>query len=51
MSSKNMFEKLVWDKKMKEMSKEELQEEAKRYTTKKDLFNYLRKFLKGDSNE
>ena len=25
--------------------------EAKRYTTKKDLFNYLRKFLKGDSNE
>ena len=25
--------------------------EAKRYTTKKDLFDYLRKFLKGDSNE
>lgn len=24
--------------------------EAKRYTTKKDLFNYLRKFLKGESN-
>ena len=30
MSSKNMFEKLVWDKKMKEMSKEELQEEVKK---------------------
>ena len=25
--------------------------EAKRYTTRKDLFDYLRKFLKGDSNE
>ena len=25
--------------------------EAKRYTTKKDLFNYLRKFLKGENNE
>ena len=23
--------------------------EAERYTTKKDLFDYLRKFLKGDS--
>ena len=24
--------------------------EAKRYTTRKDLFDYLRKFLKGESN-
>ena len=25
--------------------------EAKRYTTRKDLFDYLRKFLKGENNE
>lgn len=25
--------------------------EAKRYTTRKDLFDYIRKFLKGENNE
>ena len=42
------FDKLDIDLSVKEIVSRNIKE-AKRYTTKKDLFDYLRKFLKGDS--
>ena len=44
------FDLLDIDLSVKEIVSRNIKE-AKRYTTKKDLFNYLRKFLKGENNE
>ena len=43
------FDKLDIDLSVKEIVSRNIKE-AKRYTTRKDLFDYLRKFLKGESN-
>ena len=44
------FDILDIDLSVKEIASRNIKE-AKRYTTKKDLFDYLRKFLKGENNE
>ena len=44
------FDILDIDLSVKEIVSKNIKE-AKRYTTKKDLFDYLRKFLKGESND
>ena len=44
------FDTLDIDLSVKEIVSRNIKE-AKRYTTRKDLFDYLRKFLKGNSNE
>ena len=44
------FDLLDIDLSVKEIVSRNIKE-TKRYTTKKDLFNYLRKFLKGENNE
>ena len=44
------FDLLDIDLSVKEIVSRNIKE-SKRYTTKKDLFDYLRKFLKGENNE
>ena len=44
------FDLLDIDLSVKEIVSRNIKE-AKRYTTRKDLFDYLKKFLKGENNE